>query len=100
MPVVLLITELVEQLIDERRRIAAGAHDSICVSISSAAIPAHGAGRSVPPFHLVVCKEKHAFPSYASADRAFIDSLLFPMRFMAPKFHFAAAGNSAVAIRM
>ena len=54
----------------------------------------------VPPFHLVVCEEKHAFPSYASADTAFIDSLLLPMRFMAPKFHFAATGSSAMAIRM
>ena len=58
------------------------------------------ARRSVPPFHLVVSEEKHAFPSYASADRAFIDSLHFAARFMAMKFHFASAGSSAVTIGM
>lgn len=55
---------------------------------------------SVPSFHLVVCEEKHAFPSYASADGAFIDSLLFAARFMAMKFHFAGTGSLAVTIGM
>ena len=58
------------------------------------------ARRSVPPFHLVVCEEKHAFPGYASADRTFIDSLLFAARFMAMKLHFATAGSLAVTIGM
>lgn len=63
-------------------------------------IAAEVALRSVPTFHLVVCEEKHAFPSHAAADRAFIDSLLFSVRFMPEKFHLAAASGSAVAIRM
>ena len=70
------------------------------IGLALLVMSAEVARRSVPPFHLVVREEKHAFPGYASADRAFIDSLLFAARFMAMKFHFASAGSLAVTIGM